>query len=112
MVLRADDNELSFNLLSGNRFGKMGLAPIALAFAVGFCFLFLVIYQVFGVWFHEPMYSILEEYGNILGVTADVGETAAEVGKTGNKIVAGCWNFVSGDWDGDGEHGEFWKELV
>jgi len=82
----------------------MGLAPIALALAVGFCFLFLMIYLVFGVWFHEPLYGIFDEVGNILGVTADVG-------KTGNNIVAGSWNFVSADWDGDGHHGEFWKEL-
>jgi len=102
MTRQTGGMRLSF--LSGNKFGKMGLGPIALAVTIGFCFLFLTIHIVFGVWFQEPIYGILEETGNILGVTADLGGTA-------NNFFAGCWNFFTADWDGDDHHGEFWKEL-
>jgi len=94
MGIDVGGNKVSFSFLSGN---KTTLKNLALAIAVSVSFLFLLCYMVFGVWFHQPIYDILSGIADSLDIL--------------NNIVGGTWNFLTLDWDGDGQHGEFWKEL-
>ena len=67
-------------------------------------FLFVFLYFVFGVWYLEPLTDFLGAASYFLRSYGSVADAAG-------RIYLSIWNFVSGDWDGDGEHFEFWKRL-
>jgi len=78
------------------------MRAVALALALGFFLLYLILHLVLGIWFHEPLYDIFSGVGEFIGEIVEGADT-------GNDIIKGLWNFFTLDWDGDSEHGEFWK---